>query len=350
MKKYIVFMVSISLFLVGCQSRGINNASSNVDTFYFGDDLVFLEGEFITIDLENSSDIVKQKHDALSAILTDEEVLHDIAAMTTTTANILSQLGIQVTAAPESESLDAMLTKEQYVLGSSQPIDKTKVLNVGSALSPNVETIIELDPKIALYSDAMPHGEYMDILRDSGVNLQPLGQSDYLDMFVLLDVIGNIYNHQNDQLNSLFKEMTDTLMSVQELLNAQAGQVQPTVAILQVAGDTVLANNKETVLGKIVTSLGLNNVFKNNGNGEVNKEEILAANPDYIIYFTHGNAQDSLTQFHEVLYDEDSVYRELEAIKNEQAFPVASDEFIFAASVDLDVVKVISYLAKGFYE
>ena len=349
MKKYIVLVVSISLFLVGCQS-GDSTGHSNPNTFYFGEDLVFLEDEFITIDLENSSAIVKQKHAALSAILTDEEVLGDIAAMTTTTANILSQLGIQVTAAPESESLDTLLTKRQYVLGSSQSIDKTKVLNIGSAISPNVETIIELDPKLALYSDAMPHGEYMDILRDSGVNLQPLGQSDYLDMFVLLDVIGSIYNHENEHINTLFKEMTDTLKSVQELLYAQAGQVQPTVAILQVAGDTVLANNDETVLGKIVSALGVNNVFKNNGNGEVNTEEILAANPDYIIYFTHGNAQHSLDQFHKTLYDEDSVYRELDAVKNMQAFPVASEDFIFAASVDLDVVKVISYLAKGFYE
>jgi len=349
MKKYMMILVSINLLLVGCQSGG-NTPSPNVNTFYFGEDLVFIEDDVITIDLENSSAIVKEKHATLRTILTDEEVLHDIAAMTTTTANILSQIGIQVTAAPESEALSPSLTMEQYVLGSSQPIDKTKVLNVGSALSPNVEAIMELDPKIVLYSDAMPHGEYMDILHASGINLQPLGQSDYLDMFVLLDVIGGIYNHQNEQINTIFKEMTDTLKSVQELLDVKVDQVQPTVAILQVAGDTIIANNEETVLGTIVTALGVNNVFKNNGNGEVNKEEILAANPDYIIYYTHGNGQASLTQFHEVLYDENGVYRELQAVKNKQAFPVASDDFIFAASVDLDIVKVISYLAKGFYE
>lgn len=345
MKKVMVLIFSISLILTGCQT------GSEETSFSFGDDLVFKEhDQYIEIDLEKSSETVKAKHEALSKIFSDAAVLEDIAAMTTTTANVLEKAGIQVTAAPESESLADTLKQLQYTLGTNQKIDKSKVLNIGSALSPNVEAVIELAPSVALYSDAMPEAKYMTTLKDAGVNIQPLAQSDYLDMFVLLDVLGSVTDHKDEEINNLFKDMVNSLKAVQDILDEQVGKEQPSVAILQVAESTILSNNNDSVLGKIVSALGMKNVFANNGNAEINTEELIAANPDYIIYFTHGNAKASLDKFNDVLYAEDSVYRELDAVKNKRAFAVSSDDFTFAASVDLDIVKVIEFLAKHFYE
>ena len=345
MKKITIWIFSISMLLVGCQM------GNNTESFSFGDDLVFIEGSnYIEIDLEKSSQRVKEKHEALTLLLSDIEVLNDIAATTTTTANVLLTAGVQVTAAPESESLNNLLTNQQYKLSSNQSIDKSKVLNVGSALSPNIEAIIELNPKLVLYSDALPDSPYISTLQNLGINIQPLAQSDYLDMFILLDVLSRVYNHKNQEINNLFKEMVDALKEIQILIDNQDGKVQPSVAILQIAEENIISNNGDSVLGRIISALGLKNVFMNNGNAGVNVEEILAANPDYIIYFTHGNAQVALDRFNDILYADDSVYRELDAVKNGNAFAISSDEFKFVASVDLDVIHVIEFLAKSFYE
>ena len=345
MIKKLGFCLLACFSLLGCQS------SSEETRFSFSNDLAFIEkAGCIEIDLENSSQEVQDKHKELKAILNDKEMLDDIAAMTTTTANTLETLGIQVTAAPDSDALTTTLREKQYTLSSNQAIDKSRILNLGSALSPNIEATIELNPKLALYSSAMPTAQYMGTLKDVGMNIHPLGQSDYMDMFILIDVINELENYENKENVKLMEDMVNALKEVQIILDAQAGNKKPRVAILQVAGTTVLSNDQESVLGKIVDALGMENVFKSSGNAEVNIEEIIAQDPDYILYFTHGNDTAVLEGFKETIYSEDSAYRVLSAIKNERALAVADDDFIFAASVDLQIVKVIQYLAKNVYD
>jgi len=340
----IVFLVS--LLLAGCQM------GANTDTsFSFGDDLVFIQTEdYIRIDLEKSSALVKEKHQELSEILASTEVLSDIAATTTTTANILHAAGIHVIAAPESANLDEEVANQQYALGTNQGIDRSKVLNVGSALSPNIEALIELEPGLVLYSDALPHAQYITTLQEFGVNIHALPQSDYLDMFILLDVLGVLYEHQHTGVDALYQDMVEALKRVQTIIDAQDGSLQQSVAVLQVSERGMIANNDEAVLGRIVGALGLQNVFRNGANAEVGKEVLLGENPDYIIFYTHGDDKGTLEHFHEEIYGDDSIYRELDAVKNGNVFAVSSDDFTFAASVDLDVIHVIEFLAERFYD
>jgi ABC-type Fe3+-hydroxamate transport system, periplasmic component len=339
-----VFLVS--LLITGCQM-----GESTTTNFSFGDDLVFIQTkEHIRIDLEKSSELVREKHQHLSEILIDTQVLNDIAATTTTTANILHAAGLPVIAAPESNNLDSEITKQQYALSENQGIDRSKVLNVGSALSPNIEALMELEPELVLYSDALPHAQYIATLQEFGINIHALPQSDYLDMFILLDVLGVLHEHQHAGVDALFQDMVEALKRVQVIIDAQDGNLQQSVAILQVSERGMIANNDEAVLGRIVTALGLQNAFRNSANAEVGKEVLLGENPDYIIFYTHGDAQGTLEQFHEEIYGDDSIYRELDAVKNGKVFAVSSDDFTFAASVDLDVIHVIEFLAERFYE
>jgi|GEM_PF-3994505 len=347
MKKIaITAVLLVSLLITGCQ-MGAETARN----FSFGDDLVFIQtADYIKIDLEKSSDEVREKHQELSEILTDTQMIHDIAATTTTTANILHAAGITVIAAPESANLDSQLATKQYSLSKDQGIDRSQVLNVGSALSPNIEALIELEPGLVLYSDALPHAQYITSLQDFGINIHALPQSNYLDMFILLDVLGVLHEHQHEAVDTLYREMVAALERVQVVIDEQDGKLQSSVAILQVSDRGMIANNDESVLGKIVTALNLQNVFRNSANAEVGKEVLVGENPDYIIFYTHGDAQGTLEKFHDEIYGDDSIFRELEAVKNGNVFAVSSDDFTFAASVDLDIVHVIEFLAEKFYE
>lgn len=345
MKKFFHMFVIVSiLMLSACQT------SSQDNRFKFGEDLAFIEenGNY-RIDIDQSSQVVKDKYDDMSKTLTNKEVLHDIAAVTTTTANILSQAGIQPTAAPTSKSLDEGITNKQYDLKETKKIDKSKVLNIGSALSPNIEAIVELEPQLALYSDAMPKTSFIENLEAANIKTAPLGQSDYIDMFILLDRINTVTNYENEASCKQMNTMVSSLKAVTETIS-KADNAKQTVAILQVAEGSVYINNKDTVLGGVVEALNLENVFAKSENGELNKEQLLTQNPDYIIYYTHGKNVDVIANFEKELQSEESVYRELSAIKNGKTFQVASNDFIFASSVDFDIIKIIQFLVEKFNE
>lgn len=346
MKKFLGLLLVVTILFVGC-SETTETGETKVDeavSFSFGEDLVFIEnGHNFVIDLDESSDLVIEKHEELSGILT-ADVLDDIVATTTTTANILEDAGVIPVGAPESMSLSSTLTEMQYKVGE----EDSGVLNIGSALSPNIEAIIELNPSLVLYSSAMPKADYVSSLMDAGLDVHTLNQDDYIDMFVLLDVINSVTNYENDTANDMMNEQVNLLKAVAS--KVESGDESHTVAILQVLEGSTRVNNSETVLGSVVSSLGMENVFATSENAELNNEALLEANPDFIIYYTHGMGADTLASFEEGLDSDDSLYRELDAYKNDQMFHVAGDDFKFAASVDFDIVKIIEFLASKFYE
>lgn len=344
MRKVFILLLAFIFILTACE----NNSTES--TFKFGEDLSFVDkdGTYI-IDLANSSATVQEKHKQLAAIINEKSILTDIVAITATTANILEQAGIKPTGAPESPSLDQKLVEMQYSLRDGQKIDKSKILNIGSAIAPNIEAIVELDPRLVLYSDAMPKSDFMKNIEAGGVKVEALGQSDYLDMFILLDVINNLTDYENEQATSLMNDMVNHLKTTNEIV-AQTSSEKKTVAILQVAEGSVRIDNDNTVLGGIVHALNVENVFATAENSEVNKEHLLALDPDYIIYYSHGMGTDTVENFAKELTDDNSVYRELAAVKAGNAFPVATDDFTFSSSVDFNIIKTIKFLAEKIYE
>lgn len=345
MKKFLCMLLIIPLILVsGCQSKVEGTV------FEFGEDLFFVNsnGNYL-IDIENSSDVVKEKYAAISKVLTEESILDDIVATTTTTANILYQIGIMPTGAPESPSLEQGVRDLQYDLREQGKVDKNMVLNVGSALAVNVEAIIELNPSLVLYSDAMPNSDFLSGIEESDIRVKPLAQSDYIDMFVLLHRVNEITEFNNELAVQRMNSMVKDLQEVQKIVN-RADEKNQTVAILQVAAGSTRINNNATVLGGITNALGLDNVFGGSANGELNAEQLMSANPDFIIYYSHGMSNEALVQFESELNSEDSVFRILDAVENGNVFAVSADDFIFSSSVDFDIIKVIRFLAEQFYE
>ncbi|WOO86696.1 ABC transporter substrate-binding protein [Mollicutes bacterium LVI A0039] len=343
MKRILLIITLCLVALTGCTS------SMNASTVKFGDDLVFVKsGDTYIIDLENSTELVKSKREEVLQTLVDEETLGDVVGLTTTTANIFYQMGIMPVGAPESPSLNMEIASQQYALEETGAIDKSRVLNVGSALAPNVEAIIELNPQLALYSSAMPKADYVANLEAGGVNVSSIGQSDYIDMFVLLDVVNELTNFENSQSTELMNSMVESLKSTLEIIE-NADAEEKTVAILLVTEGSINVNNDATVLGQVSKALGMKNVFADSENAELNKEQLLTLNPDYIIYYSHGMGTEAVSNFEAELTSDTSIYRELDAVKNGQAFQVASEDFVFSSSVDFNIIEVIKFLAEKFY-
>ena len=349
LKKFltVIFSSIIIILMFGCSKN------ETIKSIEFGDDLKFTKHEnYITIDLENSSELIKEKHKKLSETLSNTEILNEIVALTTTTANILYEAGITPIGAPESESLLSAIKENQYKLNNSNEFNKDKILNIGSALSPNTELIIELNPKLALYSDAFNHADYISTLENANIKVNALGQSDYTDMFILIDVLGKLYNYQNEQVNNLMKNMVSSLEQTNTLIDNNKTEEKKTIAILQIAGDSILVNGDNSVIGRITKSINLENIFASSQNVELNQEALISGNPDYIIYYTHGTSDDVLNIFNEKLIDPNGNFYILDAVKNGRAFPIKDDnnKIKFIGSVDLKIVDIIQFLAKKIYE
>lgn len=344
-KQLIIAMFSMmTIGLFGCSN------DVKTESFEFGSDLVFTQYEnHSTIDLESSSQKIKDKHKTLSELIPDTETAENAVALTTSTANILYAAGIIPIGAPESDALLPELKEKQYKLDDTKKFDKTKVLNIGSALSPNTELIIELNPKVALYSDALMHVDYMSTLENANVNIGPLGQSDYTDMFVLIDVLSQLYNYENTKINDLMNKMISVLKETKTMIESQDTQTPKTIAILQLAGESILVNGDDSVLGGIVKSFGMENVFASSKSVELNQESLISANPDYVIYYSHGAGDEVIKAFEKRLNNKDDTLNVLDAVKNNNAFAVYDDNFKFSGSVDLSILDVIQFLSNKIY-
>lgn len=327
-------------------STAISDATDS--DFVFADTIVFSESErIISIDLEKSAPIVKEKYEAIDTIFSSLPNLDRIAVGTASTANLLHQLGISVIAAPESPTLNPELTNAFYTAGEEMTEEKS-VLNIGSMLSPNIEAVVELGPDIFFYSDAMPHSDSFDAMADLGVNVQPFAQRSYIDMIILTSVLKNYVGSENTKPQEYLAAMKSDLAAAQALVDAYSGE-KKTAAILQKMPKTAYINGNSSVLGEVLTVLNVENSFADAANTELNMEALVEANPEYLILYGMGVPPDMLLGYIQEISAAESQLSSMDAVKNGNVFYVGNEEFTFAASVDLTITKSILLIANQIY-
>lgn len=322
----------------------VSSAASGDDSvFVFADTIAFTEKDGKTVvDLTHSSTKVNEKYQQINTIFSDLPSLDRIAVGTTTTANLLYELGITVVAAPESASLHADLTALQSEGG--------KIVNIGSALTPNVESVVQSKPDVFFVSDAMPHNDTYDALEQLGINVQPFAQSDFTDMILLVQVLDHLVGQDNQKPQQYLTDMKQDLRSASTVKESYKGE-SPTAVILQKMPETNFINGGESVLGGILSTLNITNVFQNEKNSELNLEALIQNNPQHILVHGHGMGvkPSELTDFIAEMKQPDSPYQTIDAVKNDRVFSVANDDFIFSGSVDLDITKTVALIAQNIY-
>ena len=327
--------------LAGC-GKEVETTSTE---FMFGSQIAFTtKGESeINIDFEKSNSSINEKYEGLFTALNSADI-DKIAIGSTTTVNMLSEIGFLPNAAPESKSLKPELAEKLYNIGEER---EDGILNIGSALSPNIEILAKAGTELLLLSDALPPTKWEGSLAELGVQVQRINQSEYSDMFVILQAFKDTNQLDNHVINEKMLSMKNDLQAINEI--ERNGDDPKNVAIL-VMSETTTVNGDESVLGKVVKQLSLNNVFGSIKSSELNPEEILMKDPEYLIIYGEGLTREELTKmFEEKFMTSESALANLQAVKDGKCIFIGDDTFQFMGSIDFNITKVMRQIVEGIY-
>lgn len=334
MKKIILIIISIVSLLTTTACKTETDTISYVS---LGDIELSSNNEgVVSLSLESSE--VKEKYDTLYDAFEGVN-LTKIVAGTTSTANILYQMGITPLGAPQSSSLDPELTSLQCT-GEIDNVDGCTVGNIGSAIAPNKEVMVSLDADIVVVSSAFA-SHASTLYEDMDITSFP--QSEVVDIFVILQVFQDVDPENAGDVQSTF---TSLFNDIQEAMNIveSSDMVNPTAAIIQDNGTSFNAVDNTDVIGSLVYSLGITNTFTESTAGELNQELLISSNPEYIIIYEHADGD---KVFESVLDNTtDGVYRTIDAVVYENYFTLDSS---FSGSVDLNITKILLQIAKEVY-
>lgn len=348
-KVFVLLLAAIVMTLVGC-----TNEDKTTRVLLNNINLVDNNGDII-VDLETSG--LQEKYDSLKRELEGVD-LDRVAFTTTTTANIFYELGYLPVAAPLSSQLNPELTELQCEASKKDGgghfdyngcvAGDGKIANIGSALAPDLETIIAINPSAVFLSDAFTRtADQMTQLQEAGIQVVYLPQSHVEDIFVILQVLKDIETNE-ERLAIIDSTLTEIKTEVDYSYSflPETNEDVPTVAIISASRGGQYVQGTQTVIGDLVFALGLENVYGDQASTELNLETLLMHDPEYIILFGHGqNIQEAVDAFEAQLIDDNSQYRSLQAVQN-QNYVVLSPTI---GSVDFTVSDTLIEIAEGIY-
>ncbi|WGK68578.1 ABC transporter substrate-binding protein [Candidatus Haliotispira prima] len=276
------------------------------------------------------------KYDALKTELSQIQDWNRLIFATSSTANIFHQLKIRPLGVIQSKNLIPDLQALQ---------DEGSVGNIGSALSPNAEVIVALKPSAVLLSNAMPHvpGSLKKLADEGLFDLILLPQRRLEDIFLLLQVLKE--NGVSDQAVVFAAQMAQDIKEAKDL--AENSKIQnATAAIIQVSPGNNSVQGSKSLIGTLVQKIGITNIFPEApGSSEPDMETLLLRDPKFLILYGHGNNGATIARDFAVgLGNEDSVYRGMQAIKN-QSYIVIPDP----GSANLETSGLLLELARKMY-
>lgn len=353
MKKIIaLIIVMTSVFLIyGCNqvTKSQNNvAISELILTQTEDDIYF----------NLSNDTLQESYDALYNLFSNVD-LNSLVFTTTSTANLFYELGYTPLAAPQSRSLNPDLATMQcsatlkegggrFDYDGCMPDGVNSVGNIGSAMAPDMETIIAINPSAVFLSDALPHGtEAYSQLINAGIVVETLPQSNVEDIFLILQVIKDIETRTEiqDNIKQILLTMHEEIGLATDLRDANFDDL-PTIAIIQSSHGSNYVAGTNSVIGKLAYGLNTVNVYDDIETTELNLETLLMKDPEFIILYGHGdNRESAIAAFEALLGENDSPYRALQAVKNQNYIVLTS----FSGSVTPLVSYTFLEIAEGLY-
>lgn len=341
----LVVMLLIVSFLTSCTS-GIEESSKE---FSFNENISFSENTdgVVEIDFENSHKSIKEKYDMLFQQLNSLSDKTNIAVASTSTANMFYEVGFLPKGTPESSSLNKDITSKQYKSGENIIPDGT--LSIGGVLNPNVEAIVNSGVEMVLLSDAMPHSKWIESLEELGVPVETIYQSDYTDMFVILQVLRELQIADSNLINNKMLSMKNDLEEISTMIGDKNNQT--TVALIQFMPGAMYVDGSKSVLGSLVEELNVKNIFSESASVELNEEDLLIKDPELIIVYGKSNDTETLKKmFLDTFNDQASALSSLKAVKNQNYLFLGSDSFEFVGSIDFNVTKLMKQIAEAMYD
>ncbi|WDQ35025.1 ABC transporter substrate-binding protein [Paenibacillus marchantiae] len=183
----------------------------------------------------------------------------------------------------ETESLFALGLDEQIVGVSDYddyPEAATKKPKMGGITKPNEESIIAAEADIVFTGISMSK-ESVKKLRDLGITIFKTDPKSVDDVMNNIETFGKITDHQ-EKAQEITTQMKQDVADVTEAVKAVKPEEKKKVYVEFSPGWTV---GKGEFMDELITLAGGNNVASDlTGWNQINEENIIASNPDVILY------------------------------------------------------------------
>jgi len=320
MKKLLglLFMLSLVVF-VACEAS-TNEETTDSDTYVT--EVAVVEEDVNAVVPEMDIDVEEIEVSRVSVVATSPAIANILYALN---GNVV---GIPTTTARLPEAFDGLP-------------------EVGGVMETDFELILSLEADLVVI-DAAFEARWEDQINELGLNVFFFSSRNYDTFLESIQGLGEKID-ENEAANTMISDIEDALTDAQQLKTEDEG---PTVAIIFGAHEDFTLAAETSAFGNLAYLMGARNILNDmdielDGNFiPVSMEQILLADPDFILRFGHGPMDNVTAAFDEVL-DNNEIFQQLTAFNEGRV--VNLDNTIFTESINLRVSEALQFLGELFY-
>ena len=186
---------------------------------------------------------------------------------------------------------------------------------VGTVKEPNLEEIIAADPDfVILAADIAAQAALHDALVQAQIPHAYYRTDTFQEYLAMLKDFCTMTGRQD-----LYEKNGQAVQQeIDAVLEAVAGQSAPTALLIRAYSSGAKAKGSDNLAGAILEDLGAENLVSRHGSllEDLSMEEIIAADPDFILLTTMGASDDAAVAFMAETFEADPAWQELSAVQN----------------------------------
>ncbi len=219
-----------------------------------------------------------------------------------------------------------------------RPIEAQKKEKVGTAVSVNVEKVLNLNPDI-VFASTLIHPDEKKKLIDLGINIVTLEYpKSFEEICAQFLKLGNMIG-EADRADKIVRKAKKDVNAVKERY-LDIGSIHPRVFV-QIGAKPLVTVNKNAFINDFILFAGGINVTENIKNIKYSREQVLVDNPDIIITVTMGINGDGEKKVWQR-------YKSLNAVKNNRVYVMDAD--LFCSPTPITFAKTLEKVAVNIHK
>ncbi len=265
-----------------------------------------------------------QQKESEEVVFTDKVVASSVAAV-----EILDALGVPMVGVPTSS----------YEL----PESVTDAARIGNPMSPDIEVIASLEPTVIVSVDSLSADlkEQFEVL---GAEVFFANLSSYDGLKETITSLGARFGAEEKAAEII----ADFDAREKAVAAETADKESPSVLIIFGAGTSFMTASEDTYVGDLVKRVGGANIITDapSSFSPVDMEYLASMNPEYILFMSHANPEESLKAFKQEV-ESNEAWKNFDAVKNDNL--IALETSYFGMSANLLAVDAMEKLADILY-
>lgn len=276
------------------------------------------------VEVTASQEAVEAGHETDS-----KETEERVVAVSVAAVHILDSLGVSMVGVPTSS----------YDL----PESVADVTRIGSAMSPDMEIIASLEPTVVVSVDSLSE-DTKSQFDQLGIESVFVNLSSYDGLKEGIQTLGEYFG-KSDRASETVAFLEEREAGVLESIE---GKESPSVLVVFGAGSSFMVASESSYVGDLVKCVGGTNVLEDAQGSfvPVDMEYLADKNPDYILFMSHANPEESLAAF-EKEFATNEAWQNFDAVKNGNV--ITLDPNYFGMSANLEVIDAMEQLAEILY-